>query len=626
MNLKKYHMKSKMYILIAITAISILNAQAYNFQWAKTGGGSNGSGGVGFNQVDDEHILDVAVDNQNNTYYISSLYSNSPLLDGQPATIYGNRNTILFSTDCQGNIRWKRTIGGGAGGGITQKITFDNSGGLYITYGEGNSSNGGQNLPPRFGDNDALPVVDNPFLAQAGMRYGFLLKYNTADGNLVWRRDFQGDVNAVNNRMDFSPAVLDSQNNLHIIVGFQYGTHLNSLITVPNSYNSTQNYQYYLVKYNSDGNIVGTPTLLPLQGATTFYAGYLNFIYDETNARYYLGGSRNFEGSGSNGTSLSYNNISIAGSGFLLAFSSTTFNELWRREFTTTSTIGGNFIYGLKKDPVTSDIYISGKFSRVSNTVSFGSDFTFSTPLTGQIGYVMKLGTTNTSSNIIWSSYPTSLSDGSTQVAIENARMPITINDNEVLFAKGSIRETWGNFPMIRPTNVRTDPLVVKFNKTTGVVTGTHEVLGSGASEEHFTAIATDNDGNIMLGGFINGQLFTDPNDGVPTISNVATATKSNFFFAKLANTACSALSTAETKIEDSQISFYPNPTQDFVKVSTKNSLQDYAIYSVSGQLLKNGKFQNNENKIPMHSLPSGNYIINITTDKGKLSGKVIKK
>jgi hypothetical protein len=92
---------------------------------------------------------------------------------------------------------------------------LDNNGGIYLTFAAGNSSsNGSMYLPPRFGDNDVMPVVNDPFVAQAGMRYGHLLKYNTADGNLVWRRDFQGDVSSYNMGMDMSGPVFDSQNNM----------------------------------------------------------------------------------------------------------------------------------------------------------------------------------------------------------------------------------------------------------------------------------------------------------------------------------------------------------------------------------------------------------------------------
>ncbi|WP_262152636.1 T9SS type A sorting domain-containing protein [Chryseobacterium foetidum] len=612
-----------LFILI-ITNITVLRAQTYQWQWAKTGGAFNGINSVGFDQKFDEQILDIAVDNQNNTYYLSSLFNTTPLLDGQPVTNYGGRNLIIFSTDCQGNVRWTRTIGGsGNTGGQAHKIVLDNNGGLYVSaFMPNNATPGSGNLPPRFGDSDIQPMISNNFSEpQAALKTGFLLKYNTDDGQLAWRKAFQDDVSLFNSYIDVGTPLIDSQGIIHIIVGFSNGSHLGGLITVPSTYNTNNNFQYFLIKYNALGNIVGTPSLLPIQGFTNFSSGYLNFIYDEVNSRYYLGGTSPIN-TGST-AAFSYNNIGINESAFVLAFNSTTFAELWRKEIDNGFAQPSDNIFGLKKDPVTSDIYVSGLYSEGAPTPATFGSYTFSTPLSGRISFVAKL---NISGTVLWCTNPVALSDGSTQVAVENARMPITIKGNEVLFAKGSIRETWGNFPMVRPVNERTDPLVVKFNKDTGAITGTHEVLGSSGAEDHFTAIATDNDGNIMLGGFINGQLFVDPNDGVPTISNASGSQKSNFFFAKLANTACSALSTAETKIEDSQISFYPNPTQDFVLVSTKNALQNYAIYSTAGQLVKQGKFENNDNKIQMQGLSTGHYIIKITTVKGNLTGKVMKR
>lgn len=607
----------------------LYQSQTYTYQWAKTGGATNGDPTVGFTQSNDEHILDIAIDNQNNSYYITSIFDGTPLLDGQPVTNYGSKDIVLFSTDCMGNVRWKRTIGGGGNmSENTQKIVLDNNGGLYLTFGVGNGSSvsSSQYLPPRFGDNNVLPLVSNNFMdPQEALRSGFLLKYNTADGNLVWRKDFQGDVSALNTFMDFSPPIMDSQNNIHIICGFQYGTHLNGMITVPSSYNSSQNFQYYLVKYDTNGNIVGTPSLLPLAGTTNFKVGYLNWLFDEVNSRYYLAGSRNLEGSGSNGNALSYNNVPINNSAFLLAFNSTNFNELWRREFVTSASQGFNFIYGLKKDPTTSDIYLSGKIGKSTNTVSFGSDYNFTSPLIGSISFVMKLATTNTSSNIIWSTSPTSLSDGSTQVGMQNVRMPIVIKGNEIIFAKGSIREVWGAYSMVRPLNDSTDPLLVLLNKDTGVVNGTYEVQGDYGQHDHFTAVAVDNDNNIMLGGFIHSQLFTATNDNVATISNASGSTKSDFFFAKLANVACSTMSVEETSAEAS-LQFYPNPVQDFLTIKSKNKLESYEVYSSVGQTVLRGNLGNTNAQINMSALTAGVYYVKVKTEKAVVTEKFLKK
>lgn len=620
-------MKSKIYLIVLLFSSMVINAQTYSWQWAKTGGANNGSSGTGFNQREDEHILDMVVDNQNNTYYLTSIYNQTPLLDGQAVTNYGGKDLLLFSTNCQGNVRWTRTVGGSSNAGSIQKIVLDNNGGLYVTtYITNNATPGSGNLPPRFGDNDAMPITSNDIMTpQAALRSGFLLKYDTSDGNLVWRRDFQGDVSFSNMYMEMSGPVIDSTGKIHVIVGLSNGTHLGGLVTVPGNYNTNNNFQYYLVKYDSLGNIVGTPALLPLAGSTTFLGGYLNFIYDETNSRYYLAGARNYDGGGAQ--ALSWNNIAINKTGFLLSFSSTTFNELWRREIDTNSTLGAEFIYSLKKDPVTSDIYISGRFFRSSNQVMFGNDFTFATPLIGSIPFVMKLSTSNTGSNVLWCTYPNTLSDGSINVASANARTPIAIKNNEVFFAKGSIKEVWGAFPMIRPTNDGTDPLLVKLNKDTGTVTGIHEVLGNFGSFDQFTAIAVDNDNNIMLGGFINQQLFVDPNDGVPTISNVTNTTKTDFFFAKLGTSAsCTVMATAETPVKESDVVFYPNPVEDVLQIQTKEKLDRYQVITIDGRLIKQGLFEKSKYIINMQGLTKGVYYVKVQGEGFATAEKIFKK
>lgn len=238
----------------------------------------------------------------------------------------------------------------------------------------------------------------------------------------------------------------------------------------------------------------------------------------------------------------------------------------------------------------------------------------------------MKLGTTNTSSNVIWCTYPSSLSNGSTQVAMENARMPIAIKGNEVLFAKGSIREVWGNYPMVRPTNDGTDPLLVILNKDTGVVNGTYEVEGNFGPFDQFTAVAVDNDNNIVLGGFIHQQLFTAANDNIPTISNAAGSTKSDFFFAKLATSAtCSSLSVEETALE-AGLQFYPNPVQDFLTIKSKNKLESYEVYSSAGQTVLRGGLGSTNAQINMSALTAGVYYVKVKTEKAVVIEKVIKK
>lgn len=352
-------MNKKIYFLAVVLLGFLGKAQTYSYQWAKTGGGNNGSGGVGFNQQIDEHILDIVTDSNNNSYYLTALFGGNPLLNNSSVTHYDGRDLLLFSTDCQGNIRWSQTIGGYGNGGTAQKLGLDSNGGLYLSIGISSLPSAVSTIPTTFGSNNNLPFNDgDPFTPSVAGRYGFLLKYNTSNGNVVWRKDFQGDVSINNGSMDIGPVHVDSQNVIHMILGFKFGTHLNGLITVPATFdNSTPNHQYYLVKYDTAGNIVGTPMAIPIAGSTTFSGGYLNFMYDEVNNRYYIAGSKNYPGTSN--FSFSYNNISITQNAFLIALNSSNLTEIWRKELNNgTPNAPGDYIFGLKKDPGNNGIYI----------------------------------------------------------------------------------------------------------------------------------------------------------------------------------------------------------------------------------------------------------------------------
>ncbi|MFC3157317.1 hypothetical protein ACFOEQ_01400 [Chryseobacterium arachidis] len=124
-----------------LAASSLVNAQNYQWQWARQGGGNNGSSGIGFNETTDEMIRSVAVDNQNNYYYLTTVFGGTPQLDGQSVTHYHSRDLLLFSTDCQGNVRWSQTIGGYGDVENAWKLETDNNGGLYIMLNATNQAN-----------------------------------------------------------------------------------------------------------------------------------------------------------------------------------------------------------------------------------------------------------------------------------------------------------------------------------------------------------------------------------------------------------------------------------------------------------------------------------------------------
>src|SRR5690606_8958338 len=265
-------MKKQLYLLLTLLATVTASAQTYQWQWAKYGGGNTGSTSSGFNYTQDESIRDIAVDNQNNYYYLATMNPTNPSPNGTPVTNYGRQDLFLFSTDCQGNIRWTQSIGGTNSGQNAWNIELDDNGGLYIigTFTITAYSSAPANIPLHFDTTNTIPVITIPNTdytsTHAGFKTSYLLKYNTNNGNLVWQKPLQGDVNQNLRISDTAIMYMDSSNNIHAVVGFLAGTHLGGMVNVPSTYTSVP--QYYLIRFNYDNGLMtpSAPLLLPLDG------------------------------------------------------------------------------------------------------------------------------------------------------------------------------------------------------------------------------------------------------------------------------------------------------------------------------------------------------------------------
>ena len=75
------------------------------------------------------------------------------------------------------------------------------------------------------------------------------------------------------------------------------------------------------------------------------------------------------------------------------------------------------------------------------------------------------------------------------------------------------------------------------------------------------------------------------------------------------------------------EFNIYPNPTADFVTLSSKEKIVSYQVFDMSGRLLvETNKIDKKESKIDLSKYPKGVYLLNIKTDKKSYSQKVTKK
>lgn len=492
--------------------------------------------------------------------------------------------------------------------------------------------------PAHFSPNEALPGPPaTPNTVSDYYKTTFLVKYDS-NGQFIWKRALQGDVAADNSESWIYDVITDSNDNIHFIVGLLYGTHLNNTVTVPSQYNiisnpstgtRTHRFKYYLVRYNSSGQLLGSMEL-PLDYGAILAQPSTTFKFDEARNRYYMAGFRwevypndyityplNYQ--------LSYQGTAFTKISYILAINAGNGNEIWRREID--GSLDGNSINDLVLDNANGDIYIGGKINRKSGTDikiinsknPTNNPYAFSLSVNGNMPFIAKL---NSSGTVQWARTPSGYN-----LPIADTRqyygygLALRNNANEVAFATMGSNTIWDGFSINRPQGHESDPMLMRFNKQTGAVIGMHDIQGSAGKNHLLTAVAVDNDGNYVVGGGYQGSLFTSGG----TVSPLGSIGYYDFFVAKLGASTCgTAVST--DKFNNIKVKVYPNPTTDIVNIETQETLQNYEVYNVLGQQIQQGNFNSN-NQINLHGATTGTYFIKVTTTQGSTATvKVLKK
>lgn len=583
-------------------------AQNYQWDWAMSGGGIQGV----------DQIYDVKVGADNNYYFIASLHGTiGTQLDD--VAINTNNNSLggedifIFSTTCDGQVRWSQAIGGAGTGDSAYNIALDSNNNVYVGARVGFSTN--SSFPVRFSDTETLPTPTNPASVSEGWKTSFIVKYNNM-GQYQWKKAVQGDVTQANFESCILNIAIDNQDNLHFIVGLGAGNHLDGQVTVPTTF-TNYTYQYYLVKFNTQTQQFADVLLLPTTGKLE--PNNTRFVYNEATNIYYLSSIRESL------MPFSYDNKPIINRTFLLAIRGFNSNigtdgeELWRREIysqpTNGQSIAANRIFTLKVDS-NSDIYIGGNIFKSQNETNLKiydptdptTIYNFTPGADWTIPFIAKL---NSSGIVQWVQ--------TTAAYNANALTPgprygsgIAIRDNEVAFGSQGANEFWDNIEIQNPVSHQPDPILIRFNKQTGNVIAIHEIPGSPSESQQSIALAVDNDGNYISTGIFTGGLFINTGSNVPPVLSVG---NTDFFVAKLAASVCgTAVST--DKFNKLNVNVYPNPTNDVVNIETQENLQSYEVYNVLGQQVQKGMFNNN-NQINLHGAASGNYFIKVTTQQG---------
>ena len=598
--------------------------QPYEWDWAMKGGSSIGG-------ISNETIHDIKVGTDGNYYFIASIFGtgqhHNAQLNGstiqtnnQPSSVAGgSEDILLFSTTCDGQVRWSQAIGGGSQD-LAYNLVLDSEDNVYIGgYFNPGVANAAGTFPVRFSSTDSLPMNNNH---PDYYKRIYLVKYDK-DGNYQGKKALQGDVGSSNS----GAVILDlaiSNDTLHFIVGLQHGIHLDNQVTVPNT---VMVGQYYLAKYDTNLDYVNS-MVLPVTDGTGIPTRTSRFAYDENTNTYYIIGEKR----GAPLFPLTYDGQTIINRSFIIAVNGNDGSKKWIREIYsdpgTSSVPAGNKIASVVIDE-NSNVYIGGtRFkhptfpdlkiydpadpSGTTYNITTGADFT--------VPMIVKF---NSDGDVQWVQATTAFSPGVLAPDLRHG-VGIAINNNEVVLGAQGGSDFWGNIEIVRPTtNYQADPILVRLDKQTGNVLGVHDIQGEALSTKRMTAVATDSDGNYIVGGSFNANLFMNNNLGINPLISTG---ESDFFVAKLANSLCGSGNVSTNKFNKLTVNVYPNPTTDIVTIETDENLFNYSVYDINGREIQTGIF-GSTNQINLQRASNGVYFVKVRTTQGSSATvKVVKQ
>ena len=146
---------------------------------------------------------------------------------------------------------------------------------------------------------------------------------------------------------------------------------------------------------------------------------------------------------------------------------------------------------------------------------------------------------------------------------------------------------------------------LVSFDVTNMPTTGTISFLDNSSS------IAMD----PAFGGGLNSFYNSDiDNSGVANYFSGYVAGSDSFMF--------STLGLEDNTLPNNDISVYPNPTSDVINISSNLSITSLELFNILGKKVMQS--ESVTNRLVVSELPSGIYLLNINTEKGNLTKKVI--
>ena len=122
-----------------------------------------------------------------------------------------------------------------------------------------------------------------------------------------------------------------------------------------------------------------------------------------------------------------------------------------------------------------------------------------------------------------------------------------------------------------------------------------------------------------------SAQLYVPEGPAVDACGSIYIADNLNNRIRKVTFPHCGYLSVFQKNIVN--VSIYPNPTNDAIHIDGVKNNDIYRLYTVVGTLMQRGRLQEGSNEVPLRSLPTGVYMMEVTNSTGNRTiTKIIKQ
>lgn len=92
----------------------------------------------------------------------------------------------------------------------------------------------------------------------------------------------------------------------------------------------------------------------------------------------------------------------------------------------------------------------------------------------------------------------------------------------------------------------------------------------------------------------------------------------------KVVATDTTSVSVGETSLAN--VSLYPNPAKDRVRIQSRQTIQSMALYGIKGEMLESRPVNTKEMELPLEGYSKGVYFIRLLTDDGVITKKLVVK